>query len=281
MTVPRREPGSDAVPTAAPSALPDLSDAYANAVHIPGGEDYPARWAAAAAAFRAAHPPRTLAHGPGPRDRLDLFRPDGTPQGLLVFFHGGYWMAFGREDFSHLAAGALGRGWAVAIPSLPLAPGARIGAIVRAAARAAEAAAAQMPDAPLALAGHSAGGHLAARLACPDVPLACRSRLACVLAISPLANLAPLMRTAMNATLRLDPAECAAESPLLRPRPPVRVTVWVGEGERPAFRDQALWLSRAWDAPLVVEPGRHHFDVIAGLETPAHALARTATGEAP
>ena len=31
----------------------DLSDAYANAAHIPGAADYPPRWQAAAAALRA------------------------------------------------------------------------------------------------------------------------------------------------------------------------------------------------------------------------------------
>ena len=62
------------------------------------------------------------------------------------------------------------------------------------------------------------------------------------------------------------------------PRPAVPVTVWVGEAERPAFRDQALWLSQAWDAPLVVEPGRHHFDVIDGLGQPDSALLRAVLG---
>ena len=32
----------------------ELDDAYANAAHIPGGADYPDRWAAQAAAFRGA-----------------------------------------------------------------------------------------------------------------------------------------------------------------------------------------------------------------------------------
>jgi hypothetical protein len=110
------------------------------------------------------------------------------------------------------------------------------------------------------------------------VTLAARGRLARVVPISPLSSLAPLMRTGMNATLRLDAEEAAAESPMLRPRPSVPVTVWVGEAERPAFRDQALWLSQAWGAPLVVDPGRHHFDVIAGLEEPDSPLTQAVVG---
>jgi acetyl esterase/lipase len=256
----------------------DLSDAYANAAYIPDGEDFPALWAASAAAFRATHPPEDLPYGEGERERLHLFRPEGAPRGLAVIVHGGYWMAFGREDFSHLAAGPLAQGWAVALPSYPLCPEASISAITRACARAVERAAREVAG-PIALTGHSAGGQAVARLACADLPLAVRDRLARVVPISPLANLLPLMRTDMNDTLRLDEAEAVAESPMLRPKPAVPVTVWVGEAERPAFRDQALWLSQAWDAPLEVDPGRHHFDVIAGLEDPDSALTRAVVGE--
>ncbi|HVG49528.1 MAG TPA: alpha/beta hydrolase [Rubellimicrobium sp.] len=258
--------------------MDDLSDAYANAVHIPGGVQFPARWAAAASAFRAAHLPEDLAYGDHPRERLHLFRPEGSPRGLLVFVHGGYWVAFGREDFSHLAAGPLARGWAVALPSYPLCPEVPVGAITRAVTRAVSRAAEEVPG-PIHLAGHSAGGHLVARLACADVPLPPRDRLARVVPISPLANLRPLLRTNLNGTLRLSEAEALSESPMLRPKPTVPLVVWVGEAERPAFRDQALWLSQAWDAPLVVDPGRHHFDVIAGLADPESPLTRAVLGE--
>ncbi len=255
----------------------DLSDAYANAAHIPDGPDYPARWAAAAQAFRDRHPPQDIPYGDHPRERLHLWRPPGDPKGLVLFVHGGYWMAFSASDFSHLAAGPLACGWAVALPSYPLCPEVPVAAIVRACARALERAAQEVPG-PLRLAGHSAGGHVVARLAGADVPLAVRDRLARVVPISPLSNLLPLRRTAMNATLRLSSEDAVAESPVLRPRPAVPVTVWVGEAERPAFRDQALWLSHAWRADLVVDPGRHHFDVVAGLKDADSPLTRAVAG---
>ena len=50
----------------------DLSDAYANSVHIPGGDAYPARWAADAAAFRARQPPEDLPYALHARERLQL-----------------------------------------------------------------------------------------------------------------------------------------------------------------------------------------------------------------
>ncbi|MFZ9132183.1 MAG: alpha/beta hydrolase, partial [Gemmobacter sp.] len=90
-------------------------DAYANAPTIAGAEGYPPRWAAAAAAFRADLGPRArlgLPYGPGARQRFDLCLPAGAPRGLVVFVHGGYWLAFGREEWTHLAAGALAHGLA-------------------------------------------------------------------------------------------------------------------------------------------------------------------------
>lgn len=258
----------------------DLSDAYANAAHIPGGAEYPARWAAQAAAFRHRHPPQVMAYGPGPREGIDLFRPRGTARGVIVFVHGGYWRAFHRHDWSHLAAGPLAQGWAVAMPSYDLCPAVRIGQITRQ-VRAAVLAAAGMVAGPIVLTGHSAGGHLAARMVCADIALPVLDRVARVIPVSPLSNLAPLMSTAMNADLQIDPAEAAAESPMLHPRPAVPVTVWVGGAERPAFLGQARWLARAWGAGLVEEPLRHHFDVVDGIADPAHPLCAALCGADP
>jgi hypothetical protein len=94
-----------------------------------------------------------------------------------------------------------------------------------------------------------------------------------VVPISPLAELSPLMQTAMNATLRLDAAECAAESPARLPlRAGCTAHVVVGGQERPAFLWQARLLSEAWSCQWSVLAGRHHFDVIDGLADPASAL---------
>lgn len=253
----------------------DLSRAYNNGDFIPGSADYPPRWRAEAAAFRAALGPRAqsaIAYGAGPRQSFDLFLPEGAPKGLLVFIHGGYWLAFAPADWSAFAAGALARGWAVAMPGYTLAPEARIGAMTRE-IEAAITAAADHVAGPVAVCGHSAGGHLSARMACIDLAPGWAARLKRVVPISPLADLRPLMRTAMNEKLRLDPAEAEAESPALhRMRAGVEAMVWVGAQERPAFLWQARLLSEAWDCPWHAAPERHHFDVIDALKVPDSPL---------
>ena len=254
--------------------MQDPDTAYSNGAFIAGAEGYPPRWQAEAAAFRNAMGARAelgLPYGLTPREALDLFLPAGAPRGVLMFIHGGYWLAFGREVWSHLAAGAVARGWACAMPSYTLAPEARIGTMTAQIARAAQMVAARLPDLPMVITGHSAGGHLSARMGCADQAVPGLRR---VVPISPLADLAPLMVTGMNAKLRLDAAECAAESPArLTLQDGVQAHVWVGGQERPAFLWQARTLSEAWDCPWTVDPGKHHFDVIDGLLDPASALA--------
>lgn len=246
---------------------------YDNATHIPDGDRYFPMWRERAAAFRAALAPdrqRSLAYGAHPRQAADLFLPEGRPLGLMVFVHGGFWRQSGREDWSHLAAGALGRGWAVAMPSYPLCPEVRIGAIVQSVAAALRRLTEAMPGMPLALAGHSAGGHLVLRMVCADVAVPGVAR---VLSISPLSDLAPLRHVPNQADWQIAPAEAAAESPRRHPRPDVPVAVLVGAAERPAFVDQARWIAEAW-APtaLHIAPDRHHFDIVEPLEDPAAPL---------
>jgi len=257
---------------------------YAVSDFIPDGATYPDRWADMAQAYRETEAAigrarLNVVYGPGDREKLDVFHPAGRAEGLVVFVHGGYWHTFDRSYWSHFAAGMTARGWAVAIPSYPLTPAARVFEITRAVARAVETAAALIHG-PLVLTGHSAGGHLVARLGCRDVVLDAevRERLKRIVPISPVADLRPLLETSMNAELRLDQAEAASESPVLHEPPKAPVTVWVGAEERPVFLDQARWLTEAWGTEQRIAPGRHHFDVIDELRDPASPLVNRLLG---
>lgn len=258
---------------------------FVNLDFIPGGADYPDRWQDEGRAHREREAAigrarLNLPYGAGERQKFDLLHPSGKAEGLVVFVHGGYWMKFDRSYWSHFAEGLTTRGWAVAMPSYTLAPEARIQAMTLEMARAVEAAA-ELVAGPIRLAGHSAGGHLVARLGCRDVALAAklRERLAKIVPISPLSDLRPLMDVTMNETLGLDSTEAAAESPVLHAPPDLPVTVWVGAEERPVFLDQAIALSEVWGAELRVDPGRHHFDVIDGLRDAESPLVASLLGD--
>ncbi|MCH2096672.1 MAG: alpha/beta hydrolase fold domain-containing protein [Rhodobacteraceae bacterium] len=257
-----------------------LDDDYANAPYIEDSASYPDRWAKNAESFRstlcaAGRARLGVMYGHGPRNALDLFMPLGRAQGLLVFVHGGYWLKFDRSYWSHLAQGALDQGWAVAMPSYDLCPRVRISDITRQIADAITVAAHDVTG-PVILSGHSAGGHLVSRmLEYNMLPDDVFQRLRHVVPISAVSDLRPLLETSMNKDFGLSPQDAADESPVLMPKPGVPVTVWVGADERPAFLEQSKWLSAAWGAPLVIEPGTHHFDVIEGLADGDSRMVRT------
>lgn len=258
-------------------AIVDWDDAYENSAYIPDGASHITRW-------------QRLSQqaGAGFRRHEGVFMPENTPLGLMVFIHGGYWMETDPGYYAHLAKGALSRGWAVLLPSYPQAPEGRLGDMVTHLAARIEAAAA-MVEGPVVLSGHSAGGHLAARLCCADTPFsaALRGRIARLVTISGLFDLRPLQRTAMAGPLGLTTPVAIAESPALQePLAGLDVHAWVGADERPEFKRQSALLALVWHGlgvpvRLTYEKDRHHFDVIDGLSCPDHPLTEALLGGIP
>lgn len=265
----------------------DWEAAYTNGAYIVDGDRWPAAWGEPAKSFRdrltaAGRAKLDLVYGPAARNRFDLFLPEGQPKGLVVFVHGGYWLQLDKSYWSHLAAGSIAAGYAVAIPSYTLCPDNRIGGIGKEIA-AAITAAADLVEGPIILTGHSAGGQLVARMMTTTSPLgeAIRERIRHVLAISGVHDLRPIMKRKMNKELRIDDAEAGAESPaLLEPVDSIRLTCWVGGAERAEFIRQNALLANIWTGlgaatAVVVEPDKHHYSVLDGLTDAEHPLTRT------
>lgn len=270
--------------------IADWDDAYSNMDHIPEGAAFPERWIQRAARYReilsaSGRMELDAAYGERPRNRMDVFLPAGEPRGLFVFIHGGYWMRFDKSYWSWLAEGALARGLAVVMPSYSLCPEVRIGDITREIGKAV-AQAARRFSGPVTLAGHSAGGHLAARMICHGAPIpkSVQARIRHVMPISPVSDLRPLVCLKLNETLKLDDREAERESPaLLTPLPNARVTCWVGQAERSEFVRQNALLATIWHGlgariAHVEESDRHHFNVIDGLADQGSEMCRALFG---
>lgn len=262
-------------------------DAFDNRGYIPGASAFPEAWEERAAKYRDSGVRMQIGkpYGDHPRETLDLIWPDGSPKGLAIFVHGGYWKATDPSVWTHYAEGARARGWAVCLPGYTLAPDNSIGGIVKQIGRAITFAADQAPG-PIRLAGHSAGGHLVTRMCSEDSPLddPVWSRVQHVLSISGVHDLRPLLSTGMNDILGLDDAEAEAESPILHaPRTGTRITAWVGGGERPEFLRQAQMLDLVWkglSVPTahVVDGAHDHFSVLEGLRDPESRITRAFVG---
>ncbi|MGM4983751.1 MULTISPECIES: alpha/beta hydrolase [Rhizobium] len=264
----------------------DWDSAYTNGAYIVDGDRWPDAWVEPARSFRdnlatAGGARLDLVYGPAERNRFDLFLPEGHPKGLVVFVHGGYWLQLDKSYWSHLAAGPIAAGYAVAIPSYTLCPAIHIGGIGREVA-AAITTAAGIIDGPVILTGHSAGGQLVARMMTTTSPLdeTILKRIRHVLAISGLHDLRPIMKRSMNAQLRIDMAEAQSESPaLLEPLSNIRLTCWVGGAERAEFVRQNALLANIWTGlgaatEVVIEPDRNHYTVLDGLTDVSHPLTR-------
>lgn len=273
-----------------------LERMYNNRALVPDHMDYLERWARDSAQVRA-HQPCVLdvAYGGGTGETLDIFpaarsAPTGVP--VLVFIHGGYWRSLDKSDHSFLAPAFTQAGFCVVVLNYALCPGTpaapvTVPHIVR-----------QMEKAlgwvwqhiaehggdprRITVAGHSAGGHLAALLLTSAWPLIGAGwpdgLVRNALSISGVHDLEPLMHTPfLQQALHLTEQQVLQDSParLLAPERGLLYCV-VGGDESEEFHRQNALMQQAWGEHFVprcqVLPGLHHFSILDTLAYPGHDL---------
>jgi arylformamidase len=252
---------------------------YNNRAKVPDHPAIMAGWQRDAAAFRAAHPHKELdcAYGPTPRQALDLFWPAVERDApIAMFIHGGYWQALDRTWFSHMAAGLVAHGIAVAVISYDLCPGVTLATLIDQ-VRAAAVWLYRRARRPIFAFGHSAGGHLTAMLMAtnwpPDLP---RNLVSVGLSISGLFDLEPLIDTSINAGLKLDRLTAHALSPLRLPPPPGRLHAVVGGEEGAEYERQSRAIATAWGGTWERIPGENHFTILDQFSAPDSRLSKLA-----
>lgn len=247
------------------------------------------RWARDSAAVRARLPGQLdLAYGETPAERLDLFPVQGgrdTP--LLAFIHGGYWQALDKGDYSYMAPAFVDSGVAFASLNYGLAPDTAIGTMIEQTRRALAwlyryAGEHGIDPARIVVAGHSAGGHLAAMALATDWPAFEAGLPAGLLAggcsISGVYDLDPVRLSYHNKILHIGPGEAAPWSPLHNlPATAPPLLLAVGSQETDEFLRQHAEFAAAWRArglPLaeVDMTGLHHFTAVDALAERGHAL---------
>jgi acetyl esterase/lipase len=249
-----------------------LDRAYNNVAAVPDVAEIIAAFGRRSAViYERAGVKRDLAYGEAKSQRIDWIPGPGVGAPTVAFIHGGYWQSLSKEKFAHVAAGPLAHGFNVALIEYTLAPEARIGAIANEIGQAINFLAAHFEEwgadpARLCLAGHSAGGHLAAwHRTHPAVSL--------VLGISGLYDLEPIRLCYLNEKLDLTPAEVAAYSPDAHIGHGVPTLLTAGGDELPELRrqtgDYASWLrARGELVEEVSAPGYNHFTILKTLAKP-------------
>ena len=276
--------------TAARPALSreDVEVGYNNRAAVPEHPYWLERFAAQSREAFAALSPRELRYGPGAKETLDLFVPDWPARGTLMFIHGGYWRSLDKSDHGFVAPPFVAAGYAVAVVNYDLCPDVTIATIIDECRRAVAWLAREGPrlgaPAPIVIAGHSAGGHLAAMMIATDWNAHGFDAPPFVgaVSLSGVHDLTPLVLFAHNVDLKLDDAGARAVSPVdVAPRSSVPLIVAVGDGETSEFRRQAQVMWDAWpdnrrpndDGPMAIRD-RNHFSVVLDYADPRSDLTR-------
>jgi len=248
-----------------------------------------ARWAAEGEALRATRPDARidLAYGARPAQKLDFF-PTHSGAPLLIFIHGGYWQSLDKGDFLYLAPAFNAAGVAYASLNYTLAPEASIPEMVAEVRRAvawlaAQGAALGFDAGRMVIAGHSAGGHLAAMVLSTDwekdfgLP-ADTIKGGC--SISGIYDIEPLRHSYQQPVLQLTAEVASSHSPIrCLPAAAGPLICAVGSTEPEEFQDQQREYLAAWRAAGLIGfevalPGRHHFDAVDALGESDQALHR-------
>lgn len=230
--------------------------------------------------------------GEAAEERLDLYPASKSGAPLLVFIHGGWWRSLDKSDFTFIVPGYRQAGFNVALTNYTLAPQASIEEITRQQLRALawlyrNAERYEFDRSRIVVAGHSAGGHLAAMMLAArwpefgnDLPL---DLVKAGVLMSGLFDLDPVRYADFVAPdLKLDPQNVARVSPgLMTQSHPAPFITAVGDLESDEFKRQNALIGKQWnkthrlDVPL---PGIHHLSICDAFADPLHPLFQATQG---
>lgn len=270
-----------------------LDSLYNNRAAIPDYQAYFDRWAERSETTRRSMRDRLekdVPYGNDIMETMDVFSPSGESKALLMFIHGGYWRSLDKAQHAFVAAPFVEAGVAVASINYSLCPAVSMEHIVRQMVAASvflyrNASDFQFPRRKMFVAGHSAGGHLAAMaLAClwpQAAPGLGRKVFQGALSISGLYDLRVLTSVpSINDDLRMTPESAIKLSPaLMQPSTDAMLSIAVGGQEIGGFKDQHRIIAQAWPRHIGADipcPGDNHFSILEKLADPNSELFRSA-----
>jgi arylformamidase len=265
-----------------------LDTQYNNRLHVPDYADYLNRWELLSRQTEQKLPVvKDIPYGNAKRERLDIYPSLQRQSKTLIFIHGGYWQMLDKSMFHFIANGFHSYGVTTVLLTYPLAPEVAIGQIVLSCRKAmkwlhSNLSAFNGDPHQMYVAGHSAGGHLAAMLMATDSqlfePALSANMLKGICTVSGLFNLVPIHLSYINNVLKMDIETAKCNSPLrLEPSNSCPLVVAVGEAETAEFKDQSkelytCWKNKAADNQLLEVPGQNHYSIAESIIDPQSSL---------
>ncbi len=227
-----------------------------------------------------------LPFGTAAKERLDFYPAYRSGAPLLVFIHGGWWRSLDKSDFTFIVPGYRKAGFNVALTNYTLAPEAPIEEIVMQQVRALtwlhrNAERLEFNRDRIVVAGHSAGGHLAAMMLAALWPTLASDLPGDLIKggvlMSGLYDLAPVCHAGfVNVDLKLDDDRARKLSPArMPPSHPAPFITAVGDLESDEFKRQTTLIGTQWtagfrgDIPL---QGVNHLTICDAFGDPEHPL---------
>ncbi|HUR89269.1 MAG TPA: alpha/beta hydrolase [Ramlibacter sp.] len=255
---------------------------------VPGYAEHFRKWAAwSQDAMRGGARALDVRYGGGSNEHLDIFRTEKEHAPVLVFIHGGYWRSLDKKDHAFVAPPFTRHGICVVVPNYALCPAVTIPGIVMQMVRALAWTWKHIEQYGgdrnrIHVAGHSAGGHLAAMMAAcawsafdPALP---KDVVKGAMSISGLHDLEPIMHTPfLQPSLHLTAEQVRKASPARLPAPDQGKLYSVSGGlESEEFHRQTRLMRDVWGDKRVpvceLMPGRNHFTVLEGFTEPGNRL---------
>jgi len=254
---------------------------------VPDHPEIIGRWQAESAKVRQSEAGLLdLAFGSAPMEQLDFFPAEQAGAPLLVFIHGGYWRSLDKSDFTFIVPAYRRAGFNVALTNYTLSPHASVEEITRQQLRALawlyrRSARLDFDRNRIAIAGHSAGGHLAAMMMAAhwsvfgsDLP---SDLIKAGVLMSGLYDLEPVRHAEfINTDLKLDKSSALRLSPAWMPQPNAAPFISaVGDLESDEFKRQTALIASQWrhgferEVPLHQE---NHFTICDCFGDESHPL---------
>lgn len=223
---------------------------------------------------------KNIRYGELQRETLDIFPSDHAKAKTLVFIHGGYWYKNDPSDFYLVAEAFRPYNITVVLIGYPLMPDQPMDQLVSSCHKAigwVYQNITQFNGDPeqLYIAGHSAGGHLAAMMMTQngltfDAKLS-NHFIKGVCAISGLYNLLPVQLCYVNEILQMNKEMALRNSPVqLSPQLHCPIVLAVGAEESDEYKAQTselyhVWFEKGVDVEMVEISGTNHFSVLTAL----------------